>query len=406
MTGIPEEQKARMQSYIDDFQKRFGKSSTDAKYFPVLKQENLTAKVSFGDDSELSGQYNTLDDDIRDFDNHLSSLDSAMDAGFNGEDEFGGDSVGLYHEANMPTDDELFNKPYFLVVDYDIAPDGSRRDFVPIQTLGRIKKGLYELASSSLPQPTFKGENVHFVNRTSLGIANYDIFRIRNDYRYLYTKIRRLVNKVKTSDKPHDKYQYAVMLMNFSWLKREPEQVDVLLKSAAQAGHTQSQFEYGLKLYREQKDPQQAMYWITQASKDGLTQAEYRLGRILLDSPWVIQDEQKALFWLNSAAEKKHTTAIRKVAELKLLAKDKSLHDLDGAIKYLAQIADTQDENPQFHYLQAIVYNNMQPRELSRSVTFIREAIDLGEDYNWDVTDWQKLLAKWTTGGTVTVTDL
>tara|TARA_B100000809_G_scaffold19840_2_gene17464 strand:- start:11812 stop:13347 length:1536 start_codon:yes stop_codon:yes gene_type:complete len=406
MAGIPQDQKVLVQSYIDKFQKQYGQASINAKYFPVLKKDNLTTEVHFGDESELSGKHSSFDDDIDDFDSQFSSLENSMDDNFGGEDEFGGDSLQSYSSVYITTNDALFNKPYFLVVDYDIAPDGSRRDFVPRQTMGVINKGLYELSLSTLPQPKFKGENIHFVNRTFLGIANYDIFRIRRDYGVLYRKVRRLVNKLKTSNTPQDKYQYAQILMNFTWLKPKVGQVDSLLKNAAQEGHSEAQFEYGLKLYREQKDLQQAIYWIARASKEGLSQAEYRLGRILLDSPWVIHDEEKALFWLNSAAEKKHLAAIRKVAELKLLAKDQSLHDVNGAMKYLEQIAESQDENPQFHYLKAIAYNNMQPRQLSKSVTLIREAIDLGEDYNWDVTEWQQLLIKWTSSGTVTVQDL
>lgn len=408
MASIPVQQQARMQSYILAFQKRFGQSSVNAKYFPELNKQNLSARISFAGETELSGEYTSLDDDMGVFSSDISSQESAIDASFgdDGDDEFGEDSFDPFAAASGSTDDELFNKPYFLVVDYDIAPDGSRRDFVTVQSIGSRKKNLYDLATTSLPQPQFNGENVHFVNRSSLGIANYDKYRIRESHGHIYTRIRRLERKLQESDKPHDKYQYATLLMNFTWLAREADQVDNLLKSAAEAGHGQAQFEYGLKLYREQKDPEQALYWIAQASKEGITQAEYRLGRIFLDSPWVIADEEKALYWLAAAAEKEHTAAIRKVAELKLLAKNKSLHDIEGAIKHLEQIAETQDENPQYHYLQEMAHIKMQPRQLSRSVFYIREAIDLGEDYHWDVTPWQQLLAKWTSGGIVTVQDL
>ncbi|MCU4677052.1 hypothetical protein N7931_15570 [Catenovulum sp. 2E275] len=46
-----------------------------------------------------------------------------------------------------------------------------------------------------------------------------------------------------------------------------------------------------------------------------------------------------------------------------------------------------------------------EPRDLKQTVVHIREAIDLADDLNWDVNDWQKMLAGWTSDGTVTVID-
>ena len=142
MASIPVQQQARMQSYILAFQKRFGQSSVNAKYFPELNKQNLSARISFAGETELSGEYTSLDDDMGVFSSDISSQESAIDASFgdDGDDEFGEDSFDPFAAASGSTDDELFNKPYFLVVDYDIAPDGSRRDFVTVQSIGSRKK--------------------------------------------------------------------------------------------------------------------------------------------------------------------------------------------------------------------------------------------------------------------------
>lgn len=401
MAMTPAAEQARMQAYITAFQQQYGQSRVGAKYYPVINKANLSAKVNFGGDTQLSAQHNIVDEH---FEADSFAFEDDFDTGFEYDEDDGfNQNVDGFGSFSAASHDEFFNKPYFLVVDYDIAPDGSRRDPVPVQTMGATGDGLYQLATSSVPQPKFMDQGINFIARSHLGIANYDKHRIKESHSYIYTRYRRLAIKYAEGETPEEQYRYAVMLMNFTWLKREEGEVDSLLESAALAGHPQAQFDYGLKLYREQTDPEQALFWLTKAGKEGITGAEYRLGRILLDSPWVIEDETKALFWLNAAAEKNHTVAIRKVAELKLLANDSSLHDIDGASRYLSQIADTQAQNPEYHYLRAISYKNMKPRQLSKAVTHINEAIDLGEDFNWDVSQWQQLLAKWTSRGSVTV---
>jgi TPR repeat protein len=222
----------------------------------------------------------------------------------------------------------------------------------------------------------------------------------------LYNYIRRKAVKFSKSDLPEDVYKHAMVLMSFPWLNQEDGDVDKLLQSAAEQGHAPAKFEYGLKLYREQKDIKQAIYWISQATKQGNSRAQYRLARILLDSPWVVNDAKKALFWLQKASKQNHHPAKLMLAEVKLLAKDDNLHDVDSAQLYLHELSDEQESNPQYHYLQAIAYAKVEPRQLSQAVIYIREAIALGEYYNWNVEAWEQQLIRWTSGGSVTIQEL
>ncbi|MDU0354983.1 hypothetical protein RS130_14690 [Paraglaciecola aquimarina] len=258
---------------------------------------------------------------------------------------------------------------------------------------------------STFPAPNFKGTRVNFLNRSYMGSATYSKFQMKEEYERLYDKLRRMVKRLKVSNKREDKYQYAMMLLTFTWLNQEDGEAIALLKEVAKAGHPLAQFEYGSKLYREQTDIEQGIYWISEASKYGLPKAEYRLASILQSSPWVINDEKKALFWYQSALEKDYPAAKLRAAELKMLASDTSLHDFDAANELLAQLKESQRENPEYYFLLAIAEKNKPSRNFSNVINYVEQAIDLGERFNWDVSYWQALIEKWTKGSVTIVED-
>ena len=100
--------------------------------------------------------------------------------------------------------------------------------------------------------------------------------------------------------------------------------MEALLKRSPDSGYTPAQFEYGMLLYRDQKDIKLAIALISKAAQKGFTQTEYRLGRLILDSPWIIRDEKRALFWLELAAQKAHVGASLKPVKLNCYLKIKN----------------------------------------------------------------------------------
>ena len=412
LANVAPEKKEQTLALVKSFQASYGKAKVNAKYYPELVTKNISNKIQFGDNEGLEGSDFFVDENIEtelsitDSLNDSSFEDSLTDNDFSGENEAVDSNVNFKDMTSSNSFNRLLDGPYFLIADYDIAPDGSIRNIIPIRTIGVPKDAIYNLSMSPLPKPKFNDKGVHFVNRSYLGVAGYDKFRIRRDHQNLYYRIKKRKSKYSKSKLPQDIYRHAMLLMSFPWLAEEEGEADKLLKSAAEQGHTVAKYEYGLKLYREQKDIKEAIYWLSEATKQGNSLAQYRLARILLDSPWVINDETKALFWLEQATEQKHRHAKLKLVEMKLLAKDEALHDVDSALLYLNELSDDYETNPQYHYLQAMAHVKMQPRQLSKAVTYIREAIDRGEDFNWDVTPWQQQLQKWTTGGGVTIREL
>lgn len=409
LANVPTAQKNRAITLIDSFKKSFGKQSVNSKYHPKILVNNIDSKVYFGEQKDFEEIDASIDENIEmdqlitdSFDQN--QLEDSFEDPFAEDDSSNG--INFKDITTSGNSNRLLDGPYLLIADYDIAPDGSIRNISPIRSIGPSKDAIYNLTTSSLPKPKFNNKGVHFVNRSYLGVAGFDKFRIRREHHTLYNRVRRMAAKYAKSDLPQDKYKHAMLLMNFPWLTQEIRDVDTLLKSAAEQGNTLAKFEYGLKLYREQKDIKQAIYWISEATKQGNSQAQYRLARILLDSPWVENDEKKALFWLEAATKQKHPHAKLKSAELKLLAKDTNLHDVNNALLYLNELENEQSDNPQYFYLQAMAHVKMEPRQLSKAVDYIREAIELGEDYNWDVKPWQHQLTKWTSGGRVTIQEL
>ncbi len=394
IANVQAEEKSQVMQLIKTSKTSYAKQAIFRKHLPELGEDNLKQRMKFGDYDDISEVEIYSDEGFND------SL--FMSNGSNEIDYLDGNADSAYS-----TEDNLFQSaPFFLIADYDIAPDGSIRNITQVKSSGIVESAEYDLSLNSLPKPTFNDEEVHFINRSYLGIAQFNRYRMRREYYTFYKNVKRLTDTLSKSDLIKDQYSYGMALMNFPWLTQENGDVDRLLKGAAENGYTLAKYEYGLKLYREQKDPKQAIHWITQAAKNEHVQAQYRIARILLDSPWVIQDEKKALFWLQEAANAGHVYAKQKSAEVKLLTRHEELFDITGAIAYLSDISEQQNEDPQYQYLQAIAHAKMKTRNLPRAVKYIRSAIKSGKSLNWDVTLWQAQLKRWTSGGSVTIQEL
>lgn len=122
------------------------------------------------------------------------------------------------------------------------------------------------------------------------------------------------------------------------------------------------------------------------------------------NSPWVIADERKSLYWFEHAAKNDHPNAQLRLADIKLLASDESLRDQAAAIDILKNIEKQQSGNPEYSYLVAISHLKGEHRDFPKVINYMRKAISRGHTLNWDVSMWEEQLARWTTG-TVTIHD-
>ncbi|MGJ8691659.1 MAG: tetratricopeptide repeat protein [Thalassotalea sp.] len=383
LNEIPLAERKDIIDILTNFKKTHGKESINSKYLPVIASENLADKVTFNGKPtlEIVEEFQDYLDDQVYLDNTSGSFDE------NGEEE----SFGFENLIQTAT------KPY-LIIDFDLAVDGSARNITTVQKVGFAKELIDSFVLFPLDQASIKEQKVEFIGRANLGAANYTKFTLLKENKSLYSNIRRTAIKYKEGTSLKDRYNYAMALLNFSWLEQQKGEAALLLKALAQDGHPGAMLEYGLKNYREQTDIPAAIYWIAQASKYGLARAEYRLGQLLLTSHWVKTDEKKALFWFESAMEKDHEAAVLKAITIRLTAADEQLRDVNKAISLLAKIADSHANNPEYYYLLALSHRYRENRQYTEVVDNLRKAISMGQRQNWDVSDWQALLTQLTTG--------
>ena len=361
---------------------------TQQQFLPELRQSTMNMKVTF--DGKKALEQKVYFEELVEFQNFDDELQNS--GGFDDLDD--GESLDVAI---------VVNNPGFLVVENDVASDGSVRYIRDIQKSGNTRRFLDAYKLFPLGQPEVGDKPTEFVHRAYMAAAIDDQFYLNDNLPQLYKETRRILRAAKNKPSLETLYQYAMAMVIFPWMQSDEGEAEMLLKNLAEKGHPGAMYEYGLQLYIQQKEISEAVRWITNASKYGLSRAEYRLGKLLQMSPWVVSDEKKSLFWFESAAEKGDEAASLHVAKIKLTANDKSLMDVSGAIKHLEDIANSQSLNPEYQYLLSISYRLRPERDFKKSVELLEKAISMGMRTNWDTSEWQALLAKMLQGN-ITVT--
>ncbi|MCU4677053.1 hypothetical protein N7931_15575 [Catenovulum sp. 2E275] len=327
LKNTPDESKAKIQVLSDTFKQSYGWQVVHNRYFAVIDHNKISQKVYF---AELDEQGNPHISDKQDFVDSVG-IETNNDAvmGFDDSSLAEGEDIQSDFFFSRPTMQDIRSRPFYAVIDYEIARDGSSRNLELNQSVTETNQA-YQEALADLSEhksdavPFFESDKTLFINRSYIGLASYTKAKIQNQYEDLYSWLFRKTRLWKRSEDLTDQYHYAMALSTFNWLDKDGKELDQVLDKLAKVGHPLAQFEYGLKLYREQTDIERGIFWISEAAKAGVSRAQYRLGRILLDSPWVKSDEHKALFWFENAADKAYVHAYLSVAELKLLAQDQT----------------------------------------------------------------------------------
>ncbi|GEA12920.1 SEL1-like repeat protein [Alteromonas sp. KUL49] len=385
--SLPEETVSEVSKLIDGYIAQHGKVSINNAYFPVILEDKLSTKIMFGEDTVPQTKFYSEEVELQDY-----------------FDEFEDEEGNISLEINALTPPQ----PPILVIDHDIHWDGSVRHTEQLQKYGGTFDGTRELmdgiANYPLEVPTFDGKPVEFLSRAYMGAAVYDKFTLVRRYENAYEQILRQSNRLKTDPSLNAQYQYATALINFPWLKQDEGEAERILASLANLGHSPAMLEYGLLLYREQRELPAAIHWIAESAKYGLTRAEYRLGKLLQSSPWVFTDDSKALFWFELAAQDGHVQATLRAIEILLLSNNENIRNPITASSYLDSIAESQARNPEYFYLRAQLLRQAEEKDFKQIFDDFRQAILLGNQLNWDVSDWQALLDRMMQGN-ITIGD-
>ncbi|WP_415926390.1 sel1 repeat family protein [Ningiella sp. W23] len=393
LESLPHESKASVKRLLDEHLETHGQVRINEKYFPVVNANALNTQLTFDGEPSLETAFYPEDIEIEDF--LPPEMSGVGTFGSDGSDEFVDDSLGLV--VSTP-------KTPFLIIDHDIEPDGSIRYYSEVQKFGYYQPLVEQFKQFGLPVPAFNDAPTHFASRSYLGAAAFNKFTLHQKNEGLYEQVIKNHRKFRQSDDINNRFHLAMLMLNFPWVNQTENEAENILLSLSKLGHSPAMYEYGFKLYREQREIDQAVYWISEASKYGLMRAEYRLAKILQSSPWVTNDETKALYWFESAMAKGNTLARIRAAEILFTTEDETLANYDLAIEYLDVLDEVTPKSPEYYYLNALKYKSGSHRNIKLAVENLETAIRRAQIANWDVSQWQELLRKITTG-TIFVTD-
>ena len=136
----------------------------------------------------------------------------------------------------------------------------------------------------------------------------------------------------------------------------ERDEAATELEKLAGEGDVHAQFLTGV-LYRDGglliPDTKKARYWMEQAAKYELPQAQYALGKLLLSDDPDVHDSSEGIRWMKAAAQNGNDYAAYALGKEYLTGKH-VVKNLDSATEYLHQAA--QADNPWAQYLLGKLY--------------------------------------------------
>lgn len=413
-------QRKALELLVKETDAQESKAAIQANILPNLIPDNLSNRIQFSDQDTL---LNNINDDLGFTEDLFTSADQfnmdafqalsldtsdSFDAAyysmrFPGVEHGSGFGLGI----DFSRHGSLMDKPFYLVADIVIHPDGTVRDIEVIQSFGYIHRGLRRLRETRYATPHFDGTPVLLHKRIELGLARFNLsrFRLADNYPYVYRGINRVLKNAKQDPSAFNQYKKAVALLNFSGLWRQDNEVENLLKSAAEQGLAEAQYVLSNHWIKKQTHIEDAMKWLQISAQQGLVNAEYKLADMILNSPWVEKDEAKALFWYEKAAAQTHVFGLRKAAELKLTAKDKTLRDPKSALYQLEKIYEFEKSNPEYLFLLASAWEQQADRNRKLAVKYLKKAIFRAKQLGWDTEKWDAILDVWTSGGQVEIID-
>lgn len=273
--------------------------------------------------------------------------------------------------------------------DCEIEKDGSWRNFITLLSFTREgKTSPFSYRNRLLkPHPNHRLSNCNYGKPLGHRDLPQELERMRD-----YAMIRRHRDSVK------DQFELSMVLALNPTLERSENEGMRLMEHAADKHYPMAAYMIGRHYFYPGHDLEKGLRYLSLAAQYNYPTAEYRLGRILTDHPYVIKDEKKALFWFESAASKKVVPAMIKAAELRLLANDPSLLNIEKALNWLDKVPFTEKTNPEYQFLLALTYKNNESPNWRQFFRHLEKAIHNGRMAGWDVSDWQILYDKYING--------
>jgi TPR repeat protein len=124
-----------------------------------------------------------------------------------------------------------------------------------------------------------------------------------------------LLRKAAATGDNDAKIALAALCLQAEDTARDPPRAKLLLKEAAESGHTGAALQLGhllsgkLPFNAEDVDTSEAIKWYTKAAEAGEIEAQYALGMLYVNGNGVPADLVKAANWIEMAAHKDHAVS-------------------------------------------------------------------------------------------------
>ncbi len=280
--------------------------------------------------------------------------------------------------------------------DCEVEADGSWRNFITLVSFTR---------RGALNSSKYRDRRAPSHNHHRLSSCNQYMPLGHRDYPIKHDELRDTMMKNRKRDDAHALYTASMIIAMHPIFESEPNEGIDMLTKAADRHHPQAAYVLGNRHYfYPGRDLVKGLHYLTMAARFNYAPAEYRLGRILTDHPLIQTDEEKALFWFESAAKKELVPAIIKAAELRLFAEDVSLRSRQKALEWLKNVPTTDRTNPEYQYLMAMSHKNQPKPNWAQFFRGMERAIHNGTMAGWDVSEWQSMYNKYI-GGNIAVQD-
>lgn len=145
------------------------------------------------------------------------------------------------------------------------------------------------------------------------------------------------------------------------WESGEPDDETDELKSRANSGDVQAQFDLGMDYYRGivddgEDEEKRAVYWLEQAAEQGHTEAQYWFGHCLKCGVGLrFSNKKEALVWFLKAAEKGNEEAMLEVYELYSEGSASIDVDFDKAFYWVKKAASAGNKEAEYELSKVLI---------------------------------------------------
>lgn len=279
---------------------------------------------------------------------------------------------------------------------FNIYPDGSVRDIEVIEDMpaGEFAKEAVKALENyrfvfvedgketKITEPFANSQRIEFKFQTSANPSGG-----LSPKQQLY--LQNLITKAESGD-VNAQYSYAQIYETFlhSKGKIDAKQINQWLFHAAQEGITDAQYRLGKNIYFGkacETEKQKGLDWIMHAAQYGNANAGFMAYQLLQNDKLINQSQQPASYWLEQSAQNGSQIAQLVYAKEVANAASPSEEHIKLAFNYLNNYANTSFKTIQWYQTNALLQDKINKH--SKALSSIKSALKKAKKAGWDLTE-------------------